>query len=262
MGIYIIQILPAAKIRKYLYNLAELSLAEIILMCAAPGMLINAGVTRKSYQEKQGKYLNRRCFGFIYQDIQLQRQSSCIFKMGFVFSHCFVRVMAIRSFIKQIMCITLLDLLSRVFITPSRNKQTHMHTHRGLVGVNEELCCSIQQSISYICPNIMCTITWQRPFGCQTGRASTSIWALKRPRLPFSRWNEGKPGANLFPGEQNHIQDFALVHIKWILIHQIRSCVMQVMITFSQSVLWASSWIMSLSLFTRKIRLKIRIVEE
>lgn len=159
MGIYIIQILPAAKIRKYLYNLAELSLAEIILMCAAPGMLINAGVTRKSYQEKQGKYLNQRCFGFIYQDIQLQRQSSCIFKMGFVFSHCFVRVMAIRSFIKQIMCITLLDLLSRVFITPSRNKQTHMHTHRGLVGVNEELCCSIQQSISYICPNIMCTIT-------------------------------------------------------------------------------------------------------
>lgn len=78
MGIYIIQILPAAKIKKkniYEYYLAELSQAEIIPMRAAPGMLINAEVTKMFAQRKQGKHLSqRRCVWFNYQDTQPRKR--------------------------------------------------------------------------------------------------------------------------------------------------------------------------------------------
>lgn len=129
MGIYIIQILPAAKIRKYSYNFTELSLAEIILMCAAPGMLINAGVTRKEKQKNQQRGV------VIYLPIHTALKDNpsnplvslkCPLYSDTVFPGHGYQVIYQANYMRHTQ-----NLLFCVFITPNRNRywQTHTQAH-------------------------------------------------------------------------------------------------------------------------------------
>lgn len=148
-------------------------------------------VTKSPIQSGRNKKASqRRCVWFIQPLKDNPSSSHVSFK-----APCSAWFNAVRSFINQIICI------AHTLSMCSHWAYTHAYTHRGLIAVNGGLCNTIQQSISYICPNIepsragyfspdhllVCNITWQRPFGCHTGRASTSVLALKRPMPPFSQ---------------------------------------------------------------------------